>query len=162
MFTTGLPIVPSAYNNNVHIFQTPDHVALLVEMTHTVRIVSLAGLPGVDIPQFVGTSRGYWEGETLVVETAGFHSLTSLRGSTPQARLTERFTRTGSDTLTYEFTVDDPDTWTRPWTAEVILARSDEPLFEYACHEGNYAMVGILAGARAEEAAGAINVSESR
>ena len=150
MFTTGLPMVPSAYNNNVHVFQTPDHVAMLVEMTHTVRIVPLDGRPRGDQPirQFVGESRGHWEGDTLVVETIHFNRLTGLRGSTPDARLVERFTRIGSDAIRYEFTIEDAATWTTPWTAQVELKRTDEPLYEYACHEGNYSMEGILAGAR--------------
>ena len=153
MFTTGLPMVPSAYNNNVHVFQTPDHIAMLVEMTHTVRIVPLDGRPWLQQPirQFVGESRGRWEGDTLVVETLHFNRLTGLRGSTPDAHLVERFTRVGPDTIQYEFTIEDPATWTSPWTAQVELQRTDEPLYEYACHEGNYSMEGILAGARAEE-----------
>ena len=153
MFTTGLPMVPSAYNNNVHVFQTPDHVAMLVEMTHTVRIVPLDGRPRPDQPirQFVGESRGHWEGDTLVVESMHFNRLTGLRGSTPDARLVERFTRTGPDAIQYEFTIEDPATWTTPWTAQVELTRTEEPLYEYACHEGNYSMEGILAGARADD-----------
>ena len=153
MFTTGLPMVPSAYNNNVHVFQTPDHVAMLVEMTHTVRIVPLDGRPRHDRPirQFVGESRGHWEGDTLVVESMHFNRLTGLRGSTPDARLVERFTRIGPDAIQYEFTIEDPATWTSPWTARVELQRTEEPLYEYACHEGNYSMEGILAGARADE-----------
>ena len=153
MFTTGLPMVPSAYNNNVHVFQSPDHVALLVEMTHTVRIVPLDDRPRPDqpIPQFVGDSRGHWEGDTLVVETMHFNRLTGLRGSTPGARLVERFTRVSPDVMEYEFTIQDPATWARPWTARVELKQTDEPLYEYACHEGNYSMEGILAGARADE-----------
>ena len=155
MFTTGLPMVPSAYNNNVHVFQTPDHFAILIEMTHTLRVVPLDGRPHGDIRQFAGDSRGHWEGDTLVVETMHFNRLTGVRGSTPNARLVERFTRTGPDDIQYRFTVEDPDTWTRPWTAEVQLMKNDEPLYEYACHEGNYAMEGILAGARADEIAAA-------
>jgi hypothetical protein len=153
MFTTGLPMVPSAYNNNVHVFQTPDHVAMLVEMTHTVRIVPLDGRPRHDRPirQFVGESRGHWEGDTLVVESMHFNRLTGLRGSTPDARLVERFTRIGPDAIQYEFTIEDPATWTSPWTARVELQRTEEPLYEYACHEGNYSMEGILAGARADD-----------
>ena len=170
MFTTGLPLVPSAYNNNVHVFQTPDHVAMVVEMTHTLRVVPLDGRPRSEPPirQFVGESRGRWEGDTLVVETTRFNRLTGLRGSTPalaavlaaqgvdhgpgrRARLVERFTRVAPDVIEYEFTIEDPDTWTRPWTARVELKRTDEPLYEYACHEGNYSMEGILAGARADE-----------
>ena len=155
MFTTGLPIVPSAYNNNVHLFQTPDHVVMLIEMTHTLRVVPLDGRPPGNIRQFAGDSRGHWEGDTLVVETTNFHRLTGIRGSTPNAHLVERFTRISPDAIQYEFTVEDPDTWTRPWTAHVQLTKTDEPLYEYACHEGNYAMEGILAGARAEEKAAA-------
>ena len=153
MFTTGLPMVPSAYNNNVHLFQTPDHVVLLIEMTHTLRVIPLDGRPHGTLRQFVGDSRGRWEGDTLVVETKNFHRLTSVRGSTPEARLIERFTRVGLGVIRYEFTVEDVETWARPWTAQVELLRTDEPLYEYACHEGNYSMAGILAGARAEEAA---------
>ena len=153
MFTTGLPMLPSAYNNNAHVFQTPDHVAILIEMTHTLRVIPLDGRPRRDEPirQFVGDSRGHWEGDTLVVETMHFNRLTGVRGSTPNARLVERFTRVGPDTLDYEFTVEDSDTWTSPWTARVELMRTNEPLYEYACHEGNYSMEGILAGARADE-----------
>ena len=153
MFTTGLPMVPSAYNNNVHLFQTPDHVVLLIEMTHTLRVIPLDGRPHGTLRQFVGDSRGRWEGDTLVVETKNFHRLTSVRGSTPEARLIERFTRVGLGAIRYEFTVEDVETWARPWTAQVELLRTDEPLYEYACHEGNYSRAGILAGARAEEAA---------
>jgi hypothetical protein len=153
MFTTGLPMVPSAYTNNVHLFQTPDHVVLLIEMTHTLRVIPLDGRPHGTLRQFVGDSRGRWEGDTLVVETKNFHRLTSVRGSTPEARLIERFTRVGLGAIRYEFTVEDVETWARPWTAQVELLRTDEPLYEYACHEGNYSMAGILAGARAEEAA---------
>ena len=157
MFTTGLPMVPSAYNNNVHIFQTPDHVAMVIEMTHTLRVVPLDGRarPERPIRQFAGQSRGHWEGDTLVVETMHFNRLTSVRGSTPDARLVERFTRVGPDSIDYAFTVEDAATWTRPWTARVELMKTDEPLYEYACHEGNYSMEGILAGARAEERAAA-------
>ena len=153
LFTTGLPIVPSAYNNNVHLFQTPDHVVMVIEMTHTLRVVPLDGRPHGDIRQFVGDSRGHWEGDTLVVETTNFHRLTGIRGSTPNAHLVERFTRVSPDTIQYEFTVEDPEMWTSPWTAVVALTKTQAPMFEYACHEGNYAMEGILAGARAEEKA---------
>jgi hypothetical protein len=155
LFTTGLPILPSAYNNNLQLFQTPDHVVILAEMTHTVRIFPLNEGHHRSIPQWVGNSRAHWEGDTLVVETTNFHDEAGIRGSTPNARLVERFRRVSPVTLQYEFTIEDPETWTRPWTAQVQMTKSDEPLFEYACHEGNYAMVGILAGARAEENAAA-------
>jgi hypothetical protein len=153
LFTTGLPILPSAYNNNVQLFQTPDHVVILAEMTHTVRIFPLNERHHRSIRQWVGNSRAHWEGDTLVVETTNFHDQAGIRGSTPNARLIERFTRVSPATLQYEFTLEDPETWTRPWTAQVQMTKSNEPLYEYACHEGNYAMVGILAGARAEEKA---------
>ena len=130
---------------------------MVIEMTHTLRVVPLDGRPRSERPirQFSGQSRGHWEGDTLVVETVHFNRLTSLRGSTPDARLVERFTRVAPDLIEYEFTIDDPATWARPWTARVELKRTDEPLYEYACHEGNYSMEGILAGARAEERAAA-------
>ena len=168
LFTTGLPIVPSGYNNNVHLFQTPDYVVMLIEMTHTLRIVPLDGRPHGNIRQWVGDSRGHWEGDTLVVETTNFHGLREttfgrispvlgegIRGTGPNAHLVERFTRVSSDTIQYEFTVEDPETFTRPWTAVVPLTRTEAPLFEYACHEGNYGLYNILAGARAEEKAAA-------
>jgi hypothetical protein len=155
LFTTGLPILPSAYNNNVQVFQTPDHVVIQAEMTHTVRIFPLGDRPRGTIRQWVGTSRARWEGDTLVVETTNFHPQAGIRGSTPNARLVERFRRLGANTLEYAFTVEDPETWTRPWTAQVELTKSDQPLYEYACHEGNYATAGILGGARAEEKAAA-------
>ncbi len=155
LFTTGLPILPSAYNNNVQLFQTPDHVVIVAEMTHTVRIFPLNQRPTTNVRQWVGTSGARWEGDTLVVETTNFHNDVGIRGSTPDARLVERFTRVSPDALQYEFTVEDPQTWTRPWTAQVLLTKTNEPLYEYACHEGNYAMEGILGGARAEEKAAA-------
>jgi hypothetical protein len=152
MFTTGMPIVPAAYNNNVQLFQTPDHVVILAEMTHTVRIFPLKQRHQ-SIPQWVGNSSAHWEGDTLVVETTNFHEQAGVRGSTPKARLIERLTRVSPTALQYNFTVEDPETWTRPWTAQVLLTKSNEPIYEYACHEGNYAMAGILGGARAAEKA---------
>jgi hypothetical protein len=101
--------------------------------------------------QWKGDSRGRWDGNTLVVETINFRRETSLRGSTANTRLVERFTRVDADTLRYEFTVDDPTTWTRPWTAAMFMKKIPGPLFEYACHEGNYAMFHILSGARASD-----------
>ena len=155
-FNAGPPMVPSAYNNNVQLLQTPDHVVLLNEMVHNARIVPLDGRPHGAIPQWVGDSRGHWEGTTLVVETRGFGDLVGFRGgATASLQVVERFTLVGADTLRYEFTLEDPETWTRPWTAVVPMKRTPGPMFEYACHEGNYAMDGILAGARAEERAAA-------
>ena len=153
--TRGAPKRPGGYNNNFLVLQTEDYVVMLQEMIHEPRIIPLDGRPPVDerIRLWMGDSRGRWEGDTLVVETKNFHRLTSVRGSTPEARLIERFTRVGLGAIRYEFTVEDVETWARPWTAQVELLRTDEPLYEYACHEGNYSMAGILAGARAEEAA---------
>ena len=103
----------------------------------------------------MGVPRGRWQGDTLVVESNNFARETSLAGSTANMKLVERFTRTGPDTLLYEFTVDDPTEWTRPWTAQIHMTKSREPMYEYACHEGNYALAGVLRGARVEEEAAA-------
>ena len=152
---SGPPMAPRAYNQNVQLFQTPDYVVLLNEMNHNARIVPLDGRANVDLPQWTGDSRGHWEGETLVVETSNFLRETSfLAGqSDAQLRLTERFTRVSTQTLMYEATIDDSTVWSRPWTYEVPMRWNDQSLFEYACHEGNYGLYNILAGARATEAA---------
>ena len=149
----GPPITPAAYNNNIQLFQTPEHVAIVNEMIHETRIIPLDGRPHGHVPQWKGDSRGHWEGDTLVVDTTNFKRETSLVGSSANMHLIERFTRTGPNTLLYEFTVDDPTTWTRPWTAALPMLKTDVPIYEYACHEANYAMSGILAGARAAEKA---------
>ena len=152
-FNAGPPITPGGYNQNMQLFQTPNHVVLLTEMVHTVRVVPLDGRPALDdsLRQMSGDSRGHWEGETLVVETTNFDGRRGWRGSTPGMRLVERFTRVDADTLEYAYTVTDPDTWTAPWTVELPMRRNELPLFEYACHEGNYAMDAMLGGARADE-----------
>ena len=152
-FNAGPPLNPGGYNQNLQIFQTPDHIVLLTEMVHTVRVVPLDGRPPLsdDIRQWSGDARGHWEGATLVVETSSFNDERRWRNSTAGVTLVERFTRVDVDTLEYEYTVTDPETWTSPWTASIPLRRTDVPMFEYACHEGNYSMEGILAGARAEE-----------
>ena len=149
----GPPMMPGAYNNNVQLFQTPEYVVIFTEMVHDARIVPMDGRPFLNIPQWKGESRGHWEGDTLVVETKNFKRETSLPGSSASTHLIERFTRSDANTLLYEFTVTDPTTWTRPWTAVVPMARSEDPIYEYACHEGNHALAGILAGARADEKA---------
>jgi hypothetical protein len=149
----GPPMVPGAYNNNVQLLQTPGYVLILNEMVHDARIIPLDGRPHGTIRQWKGDSVGHWEGNTLVVDTTNFKRETSLDGSSANTHLVERFTRTGPDTLLYEFTVDDPTMWTRPWTAVVPMSKSEDPIYEYACHEANYAMTGILAGARAAEKA---------
>ena len=160
-FNAGPPITPGGYNQNLQVFQTPDHVVLLTEMVHTVRVVPLDGRPALpdDVRQWSGDSRGRWEGDTLVVETSHFNDQRRWRGTTPGMTLVERLTRVDADTLVYEYTVDDPGTWTRPWTASLPMRRADEPLYEYACHEGNYSMPGILGGHRMDELAAA---AESR
>ena len=153
-FNSGPPMTPSAYNNNVQLFQTADHVVILNEMVHNARIVPLDGRPHLPahLKQWVGNSRASWDGDTLVIETRNFLGETSLRGSSANLHLVERFRRAGPDTLVYEFTVNDPTSWTRPWTAQVMMSRTAEPLYEYACHEGNYSMPSSLSGARAMEA----------
>jgi hypothetical protein len=152
---TGPPMTPGAYNNNVQLVQTPGYVVILNEMVHSARIVPLDGRPHGTIRQWKGDARGHWDGDTLVVDTINFKSGTNVPGTSANTHLIERFTRTGPDTLRYEFTVDDPVMWTRSWTAVVPMARSEEPIYEYACHEANYAMPGILGGARAAEKAAA-------
>ena len=149
----GPPMMGGAYNNNYQIVQIPGYVMILVEMIHDVRIIPLDGrphLPGA-VRQWTGSYRGRWEGDTLVVESRNFNGKNPFQGSSENLRLTERFTRVDENTLRYQFTVDDPSTWTRPWSAEVPWAKTIGPLFEHACHEGNYGLGNILAGARAEE-----------
>jgi len=149
----GPPMLAGAYNNNYQILQTDKFVTILVEMLHDVRIIPLDGRPKLPegIRQMLGSSRGHWEGETLVVETTNFTDKTAFQGSSEKMRLTERFTRVSDDTIKYEFTVDDPATWTRPWTAEVPWKKTIGPIFEHACHEGNYGLANTLSGARVEE-----------
>jgi hypothetical protein len=150
-FNSGPPMVPSAYNNNVQILQTPGYVVIHNEMIHNARIIPTDGRPHGTIPQWAGDSRGRWDGDTLIVETIHFKRETSLTGSSANTRLVERFTRIDPITIRYEFTVTDPTSYTRPWTAVLPLQEADGLLYEYACHEGNYAMRGILEGARARE-----------
>lgn len=151
----GPPMMPANYNANYQIVQSPGYVALLSEQIHDVRIIPTDGRSHIppEVRQLLGDSRGHWEGNTLVVETTNFTGRTGFRGSGEHMHLTERFTRTGADTMLYEFRVDDPETFTKPWTARIPMTRVQGPLLEYACHEGNYGLAGSLAGARAEEAA---------
>ncbi len=155
----GVPPISTGYNNTYQIFQTPDYVAILVENIHDVRIIPLDGRPGLteNIRQWNGASRGHWEGNTLVVETTNYSDQTELRfPASRNTRAVERFTRVDGDLIDYQFTIDDPTMYTRPWTAVRAMPRlSDYQIYEYACHEGNYAMSGILGGARAEEKAAA-------
>jgi hypothetical protein len=147
-FNAGPPMSPGAYNNNLQIVQTRDHVMLMTEMVHSARIIPIDGRPHGTLRKWLGDSRGRWEGDTLVVETTNFLKGTSLSGSTDGMKLIERFTRVDEGTIKYEFTVSDPNSYTRPWSAMFPLVKIDEPIYEYACHEGNYAMEGILKGAR--------------
>jgi len=150
-FNSGPPMTPGQYNNNVQIMQTPGTVVIINEMIHNARIIPTDGRPHTNLHFWSGDSRGHWEGDTLVVETINFRRETSLQGSTANTRLVERFTRIDADTLKYEFTVTDPTAYTQPWTANMPLVRIPGPVFEYGCHEGNYALPNILAGARAQE-----------
>jgi hypothetical protein len=151
--TAGPPMLPTVYNNNYQIVQSPDSVAIVIEMIHDVRIIPLDGRPHLEggVRQWMGDSRGHWDGNTLVVDTTNFNGKSRFRGSDENLHLTERFTRVNPDTVLYEFTVDDPTAFTQPWTAQIPMTKAKGPVFEYACHEGNYAMVDILAGARAAE-----------
>jgi len=151
--TAGPPMLPGPYNNFFQILQTREHVVILSEMIHDARVIPLDGSPHLasDIRQWTGDSRGHWEGDVLVVDTTNFSGKYSFRGSDRNLHLIERFTRVSPDTLLYEFTVNDPTAFTKPWTVQIPVTKTKGPVFEYACHEGNYAMADILAGARAAE-----------
>ena len=154
--TAGPPMIAGPYNNNYQIVQTRDYVVILNEMIHDARIIPLDGRPHLPstIRQWMGDARGHWEGKTLVVDTTNFTGKTNFRGSGESLHLTERFTRVDAGTLLYEFTVDDPKAFTRPWAAALPIAKSDELIYEYACHESNYGMFNMLSAARAEDKAG--------
>ena len=156
MMGNPVPMLSGPYNNNVQLVQGPGHVAILNEMIHEQRIVPLDGRPHLpqNIRLWLGDSRGHWEGDTLVVETTNFGKA-SFRGSSQNMHLVERFTRVSADTIDYQFTVDDAATWTRPWTAAFSLTKIPEQIYEYACQEGNYGIVGVLGGARADDKAAA-------
>jgi hypothetical protein len=160
-FNAGPPMLPSAYNNNVQIVQTKDYVVIHNEMVHNARVVPIVSKATPSVPTWNGHSRGRWEGDTLVVETKGFLGQTSFQNSSEKLHLIERFTRTDADTLIYRFTVNDPTTWTKPWTAEVPMTRSDEMMYEYACHEANYGMENLLKGARFLEKEGTAQTGSS-
>ena len=160
-FNTGPPITPGGYNQNLQIFQNDQYVAILNEMVHDTRFIPLDGRPQLPahMKQWMGSSRGRWEGDTLVVETANFTdqtaafapSVRSAVGSGLTLNLVERFTRFDEDTLVYEYTVTDPTSYEAPFTAVLQMKRGQAPMFEYACHEGNYGLHNILAGARDDE-----------
>jgi hypothetical protein len=149
----GPPMLPPGYNSFLQIVQAPGYVAILQEMIHDVRVIPLDG--GHHAPQairrWLGDSRGRWEGDTLVVDTTNFTDKTNFRGSRENLHVVERFTRLDANTIRYEFTVDDPTTWTKPWSAELPLVKDKGPIYEYACHEANYGMANNLKGARATE-----------
>jgi hypothetical protein len=151
----GVPPLPTGYNNNYQILQTPKLVAILDENIHDVRMIPLDGRPHLPahLRQWNGDSRGHWEGDTLVVETTNYSLQTTLRfPAAPETlRAIERFTRVAPDVIDYQFTIDDPTTYTRPWSAVLPMKRIKGPIYEYACHEGNYAMAGMLRGYRVEE-----------
>jgi hypothetical protein len=151
--TAGPPMLPGPYNNELQIVQSSGYVVILNEMIHDARLISLDRRPHVspEIRGWLGDSRGHWDGNTLVVDTTNFISEYSFRGSDANVHLTERFTRVSPDVIQYEFTIDDPTAFTKPWTARIPLNKTSGTVYEYACHEGNYALADILAGARAAE-----------
>jgi len=160
--TRGLPnaMLPGGYNNNYQILQVPGMVVLLSEMMHDARVIPLDGRPHIsqNIRQWMGDSRGHWEGNTLVVDVTNFpdRDVTGFgvpyrHGETSHLHLIERFTRIDADTINYEVTVDDPTTFTKQWTAAIPMVKSDAPIYEYACHEGNYSMVNMLNASRAQD-----------
>lgn len=151
--TFGMPRMPGAYNNNYQILQTPTHVAIVSEMIHDIRLIPLDGRPRLPdtVRQWHGDSRGYYDGNTLVVETTNFSPKVAFRGATESLQLVERFTRVDPDTVHYVVTVEDQATWARPWTALIPLTKTDQALYEYACHEGNRGLGNILHNARYEE-----------
>jgi hypothetical protein len=148
-FNSGPPMTPSAYNNNVQLVQTGDNVLIHNEMVHNVRVVKMDASGHREVPRkWEGDSIGHWDGDTLVVETDYFARSTAFGNSSENMYLVEKFWLIDSDTLGYEFTIEDPTTWTQPWTAMFPMRRSEQPIYEYACHEGNYSMAGILGGWR--------------
>jgi hypothetical protein len=159
----GPPMLGSTYNAILQIAQTGNSVVILTEMIHSARTIPLDGSPhpGANIRQLGGDSRGHWEGDTLVVDSTNFSDKTNFRGppaqarqdisSSPELHVVERFTRVNEDTIVYRFTVDDPGTWSKPWSGEMVMRKTRGPIFEYACHEGNYGLVDILAGIQAEK-----------
>jgi hypothetical protein len=152
--SSGPPMLPVLYNNHYQIVQSKDAVMILVEMVHDARIVRLDGKHvASNVRKWMGDSIGHWDGDTLVVETTNFTDYESFRGTTRNARVIERFRRVAPDRIHYRFTIEDPQAFTRSFTGELPFHRTDDPIYEYACHEGNYALRGILAGAREQEKA---------
>jgi len=150
--SSGPVMTSQLYNNNYQFVQTKDHLAIWVEMVHDVRVIRIGGKHRTDgVRPYMGDSIGWWEGDTLVAQTINYHPSQNLRGASPDVKVTERFTRVANDRIRYQFKVEDPTVWAEPWGGEYEFAAS-EPVYEYACHEGNYGLEGILAGARREEA----------
>jgi hypothetical protein len=151
--TSGPPVLPNYFYNNLHqIVQTKDSVLILTEMVHDARVVRMNSEHAPkSIRKWMGDSIGTWEGDTLVVDTTNFTDKTRYRGSTENLHIVERFTRVDAKTLLYRFTIEDPNTWEKPWTGEYTWPATGEQIYEYACHEGNYAMGNILRGARLKE-----------
>ncbi len=146
---TGPPMLPALYNNNYQIVQTPNAVMIMTEMIHDVRVVRINGThPPENVRHWLGDSIGHWEGDTLVVETTNFNDEPHFRGASSNLKVIERFTRADANTFVYKATLDDPATWSRPWTLEIPFVATPGPIYEYACHEGNYAIEDILGGAR--------------
>jgi len=153
--TFGFPDTLAGYNSYFQFVQTPTSVAILSERIHDVRVIPIGGGPHLpsNVRLWLGDPRGHWEGDTLVIDTTNFSEKSSFRGSDENLHLIERYTRVGPTTVNYQFTVDDPTVWSRQWTAMIPLQRSNDQVYEYACHEGNYALPGVLAGARMQEKA---------
>jgi hypothetical protein len=153
--SSGPPMLPVLYNNHYQIVQTPTAVMIEVEMVHDVRVIHLDGRPHLpkSIRRWLGDSIGHWEKDTLVVDTTNFAEQVSFRGASPDVHVLERFEFVDAKTVLYRFTVDDPSTFTRPWSGEIPLRATDEQMYEYACHEGNHALESILRGARFQDKA---------
>lgn len=150
----GPPMLGATYNNDLEIVQSAGQVAIFTELIHDARIIPLSGAhPPKSIHLLRGDSRGHWDGDTLVVDVTNFTNKTAFRGSGEDLHVIERFTRTGPQTILYEFTIDDPSTWARPWTAQLVMGPAEGEIYEYACHEGNRALANSLSAARAEEKA---------
>lgn len=165
--TGGPPMINVMYNNTYQFLQTPEHVVVVVEMNHDARIIPMTNKVDQRNPQWLGNSKGRWEGDTLVVETTNFNPGESLRTFfqnsyylSPDAKVIERFTRVSPTEILYEFSVDDPKIFSQVWKAEMVFNKSDKPAYEYACHEGNHSLPGILAGARRHDALGKVNYAE--
>ena len=153
IYMDALPMLPPAYNNTYQIVQSPGYVLILIEQLHEARVIPMDGRPHApqSVRSWLGDSRGHWEGNTLVIETTNFNDKVAFQGASQDVKLIERLTRTGEETMKYEFTVDDPHTWTQPWKAEMPATRTGGPIFEHACNEGNYSMSNMLRAARAED-----------